>query len=60
MKTSKPVRGSEAEKLGLVDACVPRSEVVEKACEIALEMANGNIERRRSLFLYDKLEPIEV
>ena len=35
------LKGKEAERIGLVNHVVPRSEVLAKAREIALELANG-------------------
>ena len=35
------LKGPEAERLGLVNHVVPRAQVMAKACEIAIELANG-------------------
>lgn len=58
MKTSKPVRGEEACRLGLVDAVVSPNELVSTARQWALDI----LERRRpwiaSLYKNDKIEPL--
>lgn len=59
MLTSRQVKGKEAHSLGIVDDCVPKEKLLSRACEIALEIAEQKRERRVSLFLNDKLEPLD-
>lgn len=40
--TSEFIDGKEAERIGLVSACVPRSELMVKAQEVALKLARGS------------------
>ncbi|KAJ8441695.1 hypothetical protein Cgig2_019082 [Carnegiea gigantea] len=58
MLTSKPMKGSEAHSLGLVDEIVPANELLSTARQWALEI----LERRKpwvsSLHKTDKLEPL--
>ncbi|URD90228.1 fatty acid beta-oxidation multifunctional protein [Musa troglodytarum] len=55
---SKPVKGEEAYKLGLVDALVPRDELVKTARFWALEVAACRKPWIRSLYKTDKLESL--
>ncbi|CAL9065762.1 unnamed protein product [Musa banksii] len=55
---SKPVKGEEAYKLGLVDALVPRDELVKTARFWALEIAACRKPWIRSLYKTDKLESL--
>ncbi|CAD5192841.1 unnamed protein product [Musa acuminata subsp. malaccensis] len=55
---SKPVKGEEAYKLGLVDALVPRDELVKTARLWALEIAACRKPWIRSLYKTDKLESL--
>ncbi|KAJ8466195.1 hypothetical protein OPV22_028747 [Ensete ventricosum] len=55
---SKPVKGEEAYKLGLVDAIIPRDELVKTARFWALEIAACRKPWIRSLYKTDKLESL--
>ncbi|CAL9136207.1 unnamed protein product [Musa acuminata var. zebrina] len=55
---SKPVKGEEAYKLGLVDALVPHDELVKTARFWALEIAACRKPWIRSLYKTDKLESL--
>ncbi|PKI46329.1 hypothetical protein CRG98_033272 [Punica granatum] len=58
MLTSKPVKGQEAQNLGLVDAVVSPNELVDTARKWALDI----VERRKpwvpTLYKTDKIEPL--
>lgn len=58
MLTSKPVKGSEAHSLGLVDAVVPAKELLDTARRLALDIAECKKPRVSSLYKADKLEPL--
>lgn len=55
--TSKPVGEAAALKLGLVDAVVPRGELLGAAKQLALDIADGKVPRRYTLERTDKLPP---
>eukprot|EP00803_Ostreobium_quekettii_P008705 evm.model.scf_1879.1 EVM.evm.TU.scf_1879.1 scf_1879:98-7109(+) len=59
MLTSKPVKGSVAQGLGLVDRVVGEGgDVVRMAKDLALEIAAGRAARRETLGRTDRLEPL--
>lgn len=55
---SKPVKGEEAQALGLVDAIVPSNELVTAARHWALDIAEYKKPWIISLYRNDKLEPL--
>ncbi len=57
MLTSKPLAAEAAKANGLVDEITTKEHLVEIASKIALEMANGERPRMRTLEKTDKLEP---
>lgn len=60
MLDSTQIDGREAHRLGVLDELVdPGSDVVERAREVARELAAGERERRRSLEREDQLEPLD-
>lgn len=58
MLTSKPVKGSEAHSLGLVDAVVPANELIDAARRWAVDIAKRKKPWVSSLYKADKLEPL--
>ncbi|XP_022002371.1 glyoxysomal fatty acid beta-oxidation multifunctional protein MFP-a [Helianthus annuus] len=58
MLTSKPVHGEEAHNLGLVDAIVPRDELLENARQKALDIYARRKPWVSSLYRTDKIEPL--
>ncbi|KAJ8423104.1 hypothetical protein Cgig2_004702 [Carnegiea gigantea] len=58
LQTSKPVKGSEAHSLGLVDAVVPANELIDAARRWALDVAERKKPWVSSLYKTDKLEPL--
>eukprot|EP01027_Heterolobosea_sp_BB2_P018891 GEZU01026545.1.p1 GENE.GEZU01026545.1~~GEZU01026545.1.p1 ORF type:complete len:1032 (+),score=419.91 GEZU01026545.1:603-3698(+) len=60
MLLSENVKGSNAEKIGLVDAVVSRNELIDAASRIALDIAEQRRERRRTLYLNDKISVDEA
>lgn len=55
---SKPIKGSEAYALGLVDAIVPPEELVDTARRWALDIVEYRKPWIRSLYKTDKIEPL--
>ena len=55
---SKPIKGEEAQALGLVDAIVPSNELVTAARHWALDIAECKKPWIISLYRNDKLEPL--
>jgi len=53
--TSKPLKAEAALKSGLVDAIVSKGELLQAAKKMALGMAGGQVQRRKTLQLTDKL-----
>ncbi|KAD6453406.1 hypothetical protein E3N88_08111 [Mikania micrantha] len=58
MLTSKPVRGEEAHNLGLVDAIVSGDELLNHACQRALDILARRKPWVSSLYRTDKIEPL--
>ncbi|KAL9232953.1 hypothetical protein vseg_008007 [Gypsophila vaccaria] len=58
MLTSRPIKGSEAHDLGLVDAIVPASELLNAARSWALEILECRKPWVSSLYKTNKLEPL--
>ncbi|CAN0855722.1 Glyoxysomal fatty acid beta-oxidation multifunctional protein MFP-a [Linum grandiflorum] len=58
MLTSKPVKGTEAHALGLVDSLVSPNELVTVARRWALDMLEGKKPWVASLYKTDKLDPL--
>ncbi|KAK9671744.1 hypothetical protein RND81_12G051400 [Saponaria officinalis] len=58
MLTSRPIKGSEAHDLGLVDAIVPASELLNTARSWALEILECRKPWVSSLYKTNKLEPL--
>lgn len=58
MLTSKPIKGDEACKLGLVDAVVSPSELIKTARQWALDIAECRRPWIKSLYKTDKIEPL--
>eukprot|EP00268_Persea_americana_P031369 TRINITY_DN3050_c0_g2_i3.p1 TRINITY_DN3050_c0_g2~~TRINITY_DN3050_c0_g2_i3.p1 ORF type:complete len:728 (-),score=159.83 TRINITY_DN3050_c0_g2_i3:358-2541(-) len=58
MLMSKPIKGEEAQALGLVDAIVPSNELVTAARHWALDIAECKKPWIISLYRNDKLEPL--
>jgi len=56
--TSKPVKGSEAHSLGLVDAVVPRNELLDTARRWALDILEKRKPCVSSLYRTDRLESL--
>jgi enoyl-CoA hydratase/3-hydroxyacyl-CoA dehydrogenase len=52
--TSKPLKAEAALKSGLVDAIVSKGELLQAAKKMALGMAGGKVQRRKTLQLTDK------
>lgn len=58
MLTSKPIKGEEAYKLGLVDAVVSPGELIKTARQWALDIAECRKPWIKSLYKTDKIEPL--
>ncbi|KHN02956.1 Glyoxysomal fatty acid beta-oxidation multifunctional protein MFP-a, partial [Glycine soja] len=58
MLTSKPVKGKEASSLGLVDGLVSPDDLVNTACQWALDIVGCRRPWIASLYKTDKLEPL--
>ncbi|KAL7220718.1 hypothetical protein ACSBR2_013578 [Camellia fascicularis] len=58
MLTSKLVRGEEAHDLGLVDATVSPDELINTACQWALDILEAKRPWVKSLYKTDKIEPL--
>ncbi|GMH40136.1 hypothetical protein BSKO_08040 [Bryopsis sp. KO-2023] len=58
MLTSKPVSGSEAKKLGLVEEVVPPEKLMDAARDLALGMADGRRARVMTLYRTDRIPPL--
>lgn len=58
MKTSKPIKGEEAQKLGLVDSVVSAGELIKTARQWALDIAECKRPWIKSLYKTDKIEPL--
>lgn len=50
MLTSKPIKSADAKKLGLIDEEVPKGDLLAKASQLALDIANGKRARLAPLF----------
>jgi len=46
----KSVNGKKALKLGLIDACVPKEQLTERAAQWAADLASGKKKKRRTYF----------
>ncbi|CAL5343341.1 unnamed protein product [Camellia sinensis] len=58
MLRSKPVKGEEAHDLGLVDAIVSPDELINTACQWALDILEAKRPWVKSLYKTDKIEPL--
>jgi enoyl-CoA hydratase/3-hydroxyacyl-CoA dehydrogenase len=58
MLTSQPISEKEALMLGLLDAVVAPEDLVNKAREMALDMATGRAFRKVTIDYTGKLEPL--
>ncbi|KAF5944690.1 hypothetical protein HYC85_018767 [Camellia sinensis] len=58
MLRSKPVKGEEAHDLGLVDAIVSPDELINTACQWALDILEVKRPWVKSLYKTDKIEPL--
>ncbi|CAL5337879.1 unnamed protein product [Camellia sinensis] len=56
--TSKPVKGEEAHDLGLVDATVSPDELINTACQWALNILEAKRPWVKSLYKTDKIDPL--
>jgi enoyl-CoA hydratase/3-hydroxyacyl-CoA dehydrogenase len=59
MLTSRQVRAPEALSLGIIDELRPVDQLVDRAVAVALEIAGGRRERRRTLRLTERIEPAD-
>eukprot|EP00252_Welwitschia_mirabilis_P021449 TRINITY_DN550_c0_g1_i1.p1 TRINITY_DN550_c0_g1~~TRINITY_DN550_c0_g1_i1.p1 ORF type:complete len:727 (+),score=141.43 TRINITY_DN550_c0_g1_i1:283-2463(+) len=58
MLLSKPIKSEEANELGLVDAIASPTELLNKACSWALDIANYKKPWIISLYRTDRIEPL--
>lgn len=58
MLTSTPIKAEAAAELGLVDALVPKDQLLQAAKQLALDIAGGKKPRNFSLTRTDRLEPM--
>lgn len=58
MLLSKPVSGSEAQKLGLVDGLTSPENLIDSARDLALNIVNGRRPRLMTLYRTDKTPPL--
>ena len=53
--TGKHIKAADAMKLGLVDQVVPPAQLLQAAGKLALDIADGKVQRRQSSQLTDKI-----